>query len=135
MAIEIPEKLNEVGRAVVGLIESLQKQRALFGDGRKVDYGAIEEEIGDRCREIGQGSHGGLLEALNVNQRSVSAYWSPQMYSSSPLSKPTATLEVCDRMVSPDERTSLIAATTSVRKDSQSASVLTPLARYRRSGM
>lgn len=72
MLIEIPEDINGIGVAVVGVMEVLKATLARTGGGKVADYRMFEDELGAATAALERACHGRMLAALDVNCARVS---------------------------------------------------------------
>jgi hypothetical protein len=67
MVIEVPAELKPLGEAMQELVEKVQAATRSASDGRAVEYGRLEREVGGLSRDIERSAHRALLEGLDVD--------------------------------------------------------------------
>lgn len=71
MVIEVPERFEEVGKAMAEHLASLERTVARLGGGKAVDYGEIEEAIAESMARTERAGHRAILQSLDIDVPAV----------------------------------------------------------------
>src|SRR5260370_33423573 len=71
MVIEVPEQLEEVGKAIVEHLAKLQRTLDRLGGGKAVDYAQIEEAIAESAGQTELATHRTILQSLDIDVPAV----------------------------------------------------------------
>ena len=71
MVIEIPAGMEALGEAVQAMIDDAVASMRSMGDGRAVNYAAVEDKVGEQARAVERGIHAALLTRLDVDAPQV----------------------------------------------------------------
>ena len=67
IVIEIPAGMEALAEAVRAMVDAAVASTRSMGDGRAVDYAAIEEKVGEQARAVERGVHAAMLARLDVD--------------------------------------------------------------------
>jgi hypothetical protein len=67
LVVEIPVGMEALAEAVRAMVDEAVATMRSMGDGRAVDYAAIEERVGERSRAVERGAHQAMLAKLDID--------------------------------------------------------------------
>jgi len=71
IVIEVPEELEEVGKAMAEQLAELQRTIARHGDGNGVDYAKVERQFAESSGKTELAAHKAALQSLDIDVRAV----------------------------------------------------------------
>jgi hypothetical protein len=71
IVIEIPEELAKLGEAMADQLAEIQRTMARLGGGKSVDYGVVEQAVGDSAARIEREAHRAILQSLDIDVPAV----------------------------------------------------------------
>ena len=71
MVIEVPEQLEDVGKAIVEHLANLQRTLERLGGGKAVDYADIEETMAESAGRTELATHRAILQSLDIDVPAV----------------------------------------------------------------
>ena len=71
MVIEVPEELTELGKAMAQQLAEVQRTMARQGGGKAVDYGLVEQAMGEAAERTEREAHRAILQSLDIDVPAV----------------------------------------------------------------
>jgi len=71
IVIEVPEQLEEVGKAMVEELAELERTMARHGGGKAVDYAEVERAVSERAAATELAAHRAMLQNLDIDVPAV----------------------------------------------------------------
>lgn len=71
MVIEVPEQLEEVGKAMAEQLAELERTMARQGGGKAVDYAEVERAVSERAGRTELAAHRAILQSLDIDVPAV----------------------------------------------------------------